>query len=128
MMSIKKIREAALIQKQCEISHSVDHKAKFTEQQLEKMGYFVVEAIEKICIAVKNDPSTKHSEQMYIANKNWSDSKTDSYITLCNEEIMHAGYQNELVAVLMTFDQRGNPNAYCAEENLIQHFVCIKER
>lgn len=128
MMSLKKIRQVAQIQKECERSIPVDHKSKFTEEQLEKLGFFVADAIETIFKKVKENPNIKKFEvSKYLGNLKWNHAKLDSYAALCNEEITHAGLECELVARWYQFDQRGNPNAHCAEEDLVTYYIQVAE-
>ena len=125
-MSIKEIRKAAL--KTDNKSQKVlEHESKFTDEQLLLLNERVEFAIKNIYRLVKSKPSETHSWQYYIGNATWANEKLESYILLCNGKLLDMGYSEELVAVLSSFSEHGNPNAYCALENLTRHYVVFKE-
>lgn len=125
-MSIKEIREAAL-KADNKTQKALDHKSKFTDEQLLLLSERVEFAIKNICRLVKSKPSETHSWQYYIGNATWANEKLESYILLCNGKLLDMGYSEELVAVLSSFSEHGNPNAYCAPEDLTRHYVVFKE-
>ncbi len=128
VMSIKEARDNAKSRLNTTTTE-IDHKAMFTEEQLEQIGYFVADSIKTILDKIEKNPEIKDFGIIkYLGNRVWSHAKLDSYVALCNEEIKHAGYENELVASWHSFDQRGNPNAYVPEADLITYHVQITEK
>lgn len=127
MKTIKSIREAALKDRD-ERFKAIDHKANFTETQLNYLYDHVEDAVQEIFKKVKNDPYSKQYSEFYIGNATWKKSELNSYIHLCNVEIERLGYSEELEAELSKYSEHGNPNAYCAPEDLTRWFAVIKER